>query len=181
MPALAIPAFWYAVSAGAGAAAGIYGANKSSDAADNAANLQSKSAADALDFTRQKEAQDQANFISTQKANYAQYVAQQARLAPYQAMGAAASARLATGLGLKPQAMPALPPPPDYTMFSGAGTSPKPLATKQTYAPTPTAPANGQAIGDGTMVQMRAPNGQVSMVPLNLKDHYTQLGAQVVN
>jgi len=85
MPAvLAMPLFWGAVGATAGAGAGIYAANKQSGAADTAvnaqtqaanyaANLQSQAAQRALDFQKQQAAIDQANFQKTQSANYGQY------------------------------------------------------------------------------------------------------------
>ncbi len=82
------------VAAGVGiasAVAGIYGANKSSDAAKqsavlqtsattHAADLQSQAAKEALAFQQQQAAQDQSNFNTTQQANYNQWASGQNRM-----------------------------------------------------------------------------------------------------
>lgn len=95
----------------------LFGANEQADAAKYAANLQSQSAQQALEFAKMQSAQEQANFIAAQTANYGQWAAQQARLAPYQKLGAGASSILARGLGFDPSSvsLPALPAAPQFT------------------------------------------------------------------
>lgn len=77
--------------AGGSAAAGIVGAklqsgasrdaaNAQVNAANHAADLQSKSAADPLAFQKSQAAQDQQNFTNTQLANYGQYADRQNRI-----------------------------------------------------------------------------------------------------
>lgn len=84
-------------------------------AANNkAAELQAKSSADALDFSKQQAAQEQGNFVTTQNANYAQYARSQGLLAPYQKAGAGAISTLGQMMGLPDVHLPDLPPPPKY-------------------------------------------------------------------
>jgi hypothetical protein len=85
MPAVAaLPMFWGAVGATAGAGASLFGAHEQSNAAQSAVNaqtqaanyaadLQAKAAAQALQFQQQQSALDQANFLKTQNANYGQF------------------------------------------------------------------------------------------------------------
>jgi hypothetical protein len=56
------------------------GGKAQADAATHAADLQSKSAADALAFQKQQAAQDFANAQTTAQANYGQWAARQGRL-----------------------------------------------------------------------------------------------------
>lgn len=97
----AMPAFWGAVSATAGAGAGIYGAHKTSSAAnraadlsvqaaDRAATLQAKSAADALSFAKQQEEERKREWEATQARNFGLYKEREAQLQPYRNVGAAA-------------------------------------------------------------------------------------------
>lgn len=67
------------------AGAGIYGAKKSADAANNAAGIQGQSADKALAFQEQQAQLDAQRYEATQKANYAQYVN---RVKGAQALGA---------------------------------------------------------------------------------------------
>lgn len=74
MPALALPAFWGAVAAGAAGTAGIVGAKISANANDRAADIGKQSNDEALAFQKSQAAQDQANYEAAQRANYNQYV-----------------------------------------------------------------------------------------------------------
>lgn len=106
MPAaIAIPAIATAIAGGSSAAAGIYSAHKQgsaaaraaqlqTDAANHAADLEAKSAADALTFARQQEATRQQEFNQTQAQNFGQYQEQQARLSPFRQLGAGAVSQL---------------------------------------------------------------------------------------
>lgn len=91
MPALALPAFWGAITAGATGGALIYGANKQAstsadaaklqtDAANHAADVQGKSAADTLAFQKEQAALDADRQDATQHANYTQWASKERRL-----------------------------------------------------------------------------------------------------
>lgn len=77
MPALAIPAFWYAVSAAAGGASAIYAAKTGADASDRAVDAQTAATDKTLAFQKDQAAEDKARFDATQRANYDQWVAKQ--------------------------------------------------------------------------------------------------------
>lgn len=77
MPALAIPAFWYAVSAAAGGASAIYAAKTGADASDRAVDAQTAATDKTLAFQKDQAAEDKARFDATQRANYDQWVARQ--------------------------------------------------------------------------------------------------------
>lgn len=89
MPAaLALPAFWGAVTAGAAGTAGVIGAHMQSGAANDAATLQTqaanhaadvqgKTAADTIAFQRQQAENDYQNQETTRQANYGQWLAKQ--------------------------------------------------------------------------------------------------------
>lgn len=115
MPVAALPAFWGAVGATAGAGSAIYGAHKQSSAAKNAAQLQTdsanraaeleaNSASEALAFTREQEDTRRREWEDTQKRNFQIYQDQQAELAPYRAFGRGAIGQLASPI-------PGAPPP----------------------------------------------------------------------
>lgn len=126
----------------------------------------------ALDYTKTKDAQTRADAIAAQNANYAQYTAKTARLAPYLQAGAGASAMLNKGLNLPPVALPPNPPPPQFAAtFSGP--------TPASAGATPTATTAGTA--GGGLVQMRAPDGTVQGVPANQVDFYASKGATRVS
>lgn len=100
------PAVGAAIAGAATAGASIYGANKSAsssdratrasvDAANRAAELEAKSAQDALDFAKTQEATRKAEWEATQQRNFEQYLAQQARLAPWRRLGVGSIGQLA--------------------------------------------------------------------------------------
>lgn len=118
MPAaVLIPALATAAGGAAAAGASIYGSKKNSQAArasaqyqanqaNYAADLEAKSAADALAFAKQQEDQRHQEFVSTQAQNKAIYDAdvarqqamydqRQANLAPYRTFGYGSLAQLA--------------------------------------------------------------------------------------
>lgn len=91
MPALALPAFWGAITAGAAGAAGIVGAKISSGAAQDAASttgaaathaadLQSQATQQALDFQKEQAENAFQNNEASRQGNYGQFAAQQTRL-----------------------------------------------------------------------------------------------------
>lgn len=98
-----------AIGAITGAGATAYAANKSSSAsekasaasvaaANRAAELEAKSAAEALAFQKDEAAREQANFENTQRLNYEQYLEEQARLQPYRNLGLGSLAQMASGI-----------------------------------------------------------------------------------
>lgn len=99
MPALALPAFWGAVSAGAAGAAGIYGAKKQGQASKEATAASTASNAAAIDEQKRQDAITQANFEKTLAAQQAQWDAQQNIRAPYRQAGSAALTSLGDMLG----------------------------------------------------------------------------------
>lgn len=132
----------YGIGPGLQAATSIYGINTAANASEQAAQLSFKAAEDALAFQKQQAAQDQANYIASQQANYRQWLAQQERLAPYQEAGAGATALMSQGLGLPNVSLPAPPPPPQYTNIYGSPTGTPSGSTigSQTGTGAPTAP-----------------------------------------
>ena len=120
MPVIAMPLFWGAMAAGAGAGAQIYSANRTAnanteaahlaaDAANRAGDLQAHAADESLAFTRSEAARAQANFEATQHANYDQWAAREQRLS---ALGVLA--------GLAPRQIPGYVP----TSAGGASGAP---------------------------------------------------------
>lgn len=150
MPAVvALPAFWGAVTATAGAGgalvAGKLQSNASRDAANaqvsaanHAADLQSKSAADALAFQQKQAAQDQQNYVNTQLANYAQETARQQRIG-----------QLGQMVGLGPRN---IPPPPSY--LTSQQTAPNASFVMPGGAPAPVA-------GASSVPSVNASNGDI--------------------
>lgn len=112
MPAaLALPAFWGAVTGVAGGSAAIYGANKMSDASEQSAQVSSKANADAIAEQQrqdaiqkqefdQQQAQAKAQWDAEQATTKAQWDAQQQIRAPYRQAGAAALSNLGGILGV---------------------------------------------------------------------------------
>lgn len=87
MPAvLALPAFWGAVGATAAGATSMIGAGEAAAATEDAAHIQADTAAKALDFQKQKAAQDLAQQNAIQKANYDQWAASQRRASNFAQM-----------------------------------------------------------------------------------------------
>lgn len=148
MPALALPAFWAALGAGAMGAGAIYGANKQSQSTDKAADLKATSDAAALNLARQQEATRKQEYDQQQAQLKAQYDAQQALRAPYRAAGANALSALGNLLGVD---------------FGQGYTGPTP-STPSTFGPTTppgqTAVSGGptpdQATRKATMAQFNA-------------------------
>jgi hypothetical protein len=69
-------------------------------------------------------------------------------------------------------------PKPYDTSFAkakAAGTTTQPAATTQSALPARSAPATKSA---PATVKMKAPNGQISDVPLDQVTHYIQMGAK---
>lgn len=117
MPAaLLIPA----ITAAAGAGATIYAANKSSGAAEHAADLQSQANTQALSFEQQQAQQQQANFEATQRANYDQWAAREQRLS-----------NLGSLVGLGPRQIPAYVPTMNTVQPSGTVQPATPRRTGQ--------------------------------------------------
>jgi hypothetical protein len=71
------------IGAEIGAIAGLGGAKKQAKATQHAADLQSQAAAQALRFQQEQAARDQANFETTQHANYDQWAARENRLSTF--------------------------------------------------------------------------------------------------
>lgn len=84
--------------------AAMYGVDKTTAAAQYAADQQAKSTAEALAFQKQQAAQDQANFNSTSGANYGQWAAREGRLSS-----------IGQALGLPARDIPAFVPSPTLT------------------------------------------------------------------
>lgn len=147
--------------AGAGVSAGtnIYAANKSSNAAQQAAALQTTASDKQLDYLKSKDAQDQANWEATQAENRRQvdianqlgldqYNAREDRLAPYRGIGSNATTTLNNLIGGS-----ALP-------TSGQHLTLNSLPTSSISAPPPSSPSgpSGPASGssNGTAADLKA-------------------------
>lgn len=101
MPAvLALPAFWGAVAAGTAGAATVYGANKSSEATQQASQVQSQSNAAAIAEQQRQDDLQKQEFDQQQAAAKAQWDAEQNIRAPYRAAGASALGSLGDILGV---------------------------------------------------------------------------------
>lgn len=152
MPSIGIIAAIGASAASAGA--GIYGANKSSEANELASQTSAKASGDAITEQQKQDAQQKAQFDAnlneqqrqwdaTQTFNAAQWNADQARKAPYRAAGAQALVKLGDLLGTKfdpgiiPQAT-------QYTPVPFNGTS-APTAPAQTMTASSAAPFTANA------------------------------------
>lgn len=110
MPAaVAVPLITAGVSGAAavgGAALSSRGMRKASDAQTSAANraaeLEAKSASDALTFQREQEEQRRKEWQATQDRNFGLWQAREGELQPYRAFGRGALAQLAQPLAYKP-------------------------------------------------------------------------------
>lgn len=89
----------------------LFGAHMALDANSEAARLAAQSSREALDFEKQKAAQERADYIAAQNASYEQWAARERRLSPYRANGQGANDTLAGLLGL-PHVNIAPPGPP---------------------------------------------------------------------
>lgn len=119
MPAvLALPAFWGALAAGTAGAAGIYGANKSSETAQQGQKQQADANADAIAEQQRQDAIQKQEFDQQQAAAKAQWDAEQNIRAPYRAAGSAALGSLGDILGVNFRGGGGAP--------SGSGTAPTP-------------------------------------------------------
>lgn len=136
MPVLAIPMFWGAVAAGTGAAATVYGANKQSDATQNALKSQIDANARQQDYLKSQQEQDQrnfeltqktnqANFERTQQANYGQWAQRQRNAGPFIGAGTESNNALSDALGLPRNAGPRVP---SYNESFGGGSGGGPAA-----------------------------------------------------
>lgn len=158
-------------------------AKQQTDAANHAADVQGKAAADALAFQKAQAAQDLITANATQKANYDQWAARQGRLSNLSVL---------TGAGKFD--IPAYAPIPTAPQTPAAPTSyaapvaaqPAPIGYSQagaTNTPSNTtsmaslAAPNGAS---GNMVMMKSPTGQVKLVPQVDVVHYKEQGAEVV-
>lgn len=151
MPAaLALPAFWGAVTAGAaGTAAVVAGHEQASaatdaanttsaaatkaaqlqtDAANHSADVQGKSAANALAFQEKQAAQDLATANATQRANYDQWAAKEGRLST-----------LGQSIGLKPFQIPSYVPITSASGVTQTGTPAGTVAPSGVGAAAPSA------------------------------------------
>lgn len=167
----------------ASAATGIYGAKKVSSSADRAAAIQAEAANKALEYTKAKDAQDRADSLAAQKANYEQWSARERRMSPYRASGQGASQTIANLLGLPAVDIPAPAPPPSF--LDAPAASAPPGGTPPPSGSAVTGSANVGTIapltGSGT-VRMVSPDGKsMRAVPISQVAHYKQLGGQVVN
>jgi len=100
MPALALPAFWGAVSAGAAGGAGIYAAKKAGQANKEASQVTAQSNQAAIDEQKRQDAQQKEEFDAQQAMLAKQWDAQQALKAPYRAAGANALSSIGSILGV---------------------------------------------------------------------------------
>ena len=177
--------------------AGIAKAEIDANSASKASQTAAAGTTDALNYTKQKDAQTRADAITAQNANYAQQQAKDARLQPYLQAGAGASASLRSGLGLPAVSIAPLPPPPVFTSTfnpTPAATPPTPMPvvgsvsrvvnnvqTQMANAQNPGAATTTAPNTQGTMVSMRAPDGSINSVPASAVSYYTQKGATVVH
>lgn len=135
--------------------AGLFGANKAAGAARQAAQLQSA----ATDRAAELQFQLGNRALDLQQAQWAQT---QQHIAPWIATGTSA-------LG---------------TLGGLAGLSPSPGVPRSAVPPSALAGMAGLNAGgyhQPDMVQMRAPTGQIKLVPRAIAPHYEARGAVVVN
>jgi len=193
MPAAAIPFIVGAMGAGATAAAGIYGAKKTTDAsakvaeqqitaANEAAKIEAETAAEQLKFMREQDAKDRAQnellrrqSYDTSEASrlmdYNQWAHKMTGMAPYQGAGQASIGSLANLMGLKPENM-AVAAPKSAVPYTSI-----PYTPADTSSSIPSTLAGAATAGSNAMVKMRAPDGSVKDVPASQVSHYEQLGA----
>ncbi len=183
-----------------GAGLGIGSSLIQANAANNAAQQQAQAAQNALNVQAQEYNTNTGLNVAQANQNTQAYNQTVANLAPYRGIGASALSMLGYGLGLPGYGQgntsvvnapaPIVPVQPlsvpQPIQVPGA-TSPSQAISNQAYIPT-TQQTNGlpqRSTGNtwtsgNSPVQLKAPNGQVSMVPANQVDHYLALGAQRV-
>lgn len=123
--------------AAASGTAGIVSANKQAGAATDASNaqiaaanqaaqLQKQAADNTLAFEKDQAATGRADNITSQNANYQQWLYRQGIIRPTQGTGLAAENSLAQMLGLPAinTSLPATPPPPQFSGQAGSGSAP---------------------------------------------------------
>jgi hypothetical protein len=160
MPAvLALPAFWAAIGGTAAATGAIVAAHESSGATTDAANITSAATSHAADLTAQgnaatlayekdQAAQTQANFNTTQKANYDQWAASQARKSAYGQM-----------FGAPAQTIPSYVPPTDTTASTLGSMATAPTSTTTTpgsASSTSSSPTDPNAITSALQANYKA-------------------------
>lgn len=110
---------WMAVGAAVSAAASAYAAHRSSkantyatqmgtEAANRAADLEAKSAEEALAFAKEQEATRRREFEQTQQQNYGMWLKQREDLSPYRRLGAGSVLQLAQPIPRRPVTGPTL-------------------------------------------------------------------------
>lgn len=137
----------------------LFGAKKSADAAKKAAEIQAQSTREALNLQQQLFQQSRAD------------------LAPYRDSGVSALAAGQQLMGLSPTAAPSMVPLSQIgTVQPGQRGPLPPGATPSGYAVNRgTVP--GLPGGPGSMVLLRAPNGQTKPVPADQVQYYLARGA----
>jgi hypothetical protein len=157
------------VSQGFQTIGGIIGANISASAQDKALAQQQAQFDAAL--AAQKEEQ------TYNRNQYGDYLG---RLAPYEATGGEANARLSQYMGTPqasggtnvPSTVSALPPPP--------GSGPAASVVPPQSAPPSAPPVTAAPTTGGATVRMRGPDGSERDVPANQVAHYQGLGATII-
>jgi hypothetical protein len=145
-------------------------AEAQTNAANHAADVEAQTANDQLAFAKQQAAIGQQNDQAAQMANYNQFAARQRDLSSLGAI-----------IGLPPRSVA---PPPTFASVAGDGSI---GATAGITRPVPARRAPGgvnaaPAIAAPTFVTMRAPDGtHTQQIPADQVEHYTRLGAEVVN
>jgi hypothetical protein len=148
MPIATTAAILLAAGAGATAGASIYGAKKQAGAAREAAQIQGRAAEQQLAFERENEARRRAEYDRAEEQARAQWMAEQARQAPYEEAANAVLRRWSGQLG-----------------YPAPTTTPMPTGTRQDLGrpwatpPPPSAPAAmpGRRLTLGDLAQARRP------------------------
>lgn len=144
---------------------GLIGAKIQSNAAKKVAAIQSASADKAL---------------AAQKAGYE---SQRADFEPYQQAGAAALGRLGATAGTFTGGMPQQPQMPQQGGLGQLGQPPQGQAQMGGMSPqmgqaVPQQPGGGPM--PGSLVRVKAPNGQIAMLPRDMAQRAVEKGAQVI-
>lgn len=193
MPAaLALPAFWGAVSAGVGGGATIAGAKMQSSANKTAAKLQASATDRALDYEKEQDtynrsrqtdldrrAQKQLDYENRTAAEH--YAGRGERMAPYVSAGGGSADRQAQLLGLP--ARPAMPVagPVAGSVATAAGGAARPAVQpiRDAGAP-PIVPGGPPADGAAPTVMLQAPDGSTKAVPAEQEAYWVSRGAKRV-
>ena len=156
---------------GVGVGGQLIGTYLQSRALGDAADINDRYLRDALDYEKERDAYNRRIAEGLRETDASRYAAYTDRLAPYQATGQSANARMAAllGLGAPPSAKGGSPQPPGRVW---------PTITTQ---PVPGNPRVLQAsLPAQAMITMQAPNGSTQQVPAADEAHWTQLGARRV-